>query len=127
MPTRVNLLRALVVPSPGREVEWVPEPEFQCLVEDVEHGFHAAYVRTGASDSTDVFLCWSGEGQWLMDVESCLKTRGALGIPCTSYRGHPGRCEWGYVDPPRVAREAASEQFLLAYYAELGIPHGGPL
>ncbi|MFF6789710.1 hypothetical protein ACFY9C_11575 [Streptomyces filamentosus] len=113
---------ALAVRNYYPSITWAANGGFQCLVEDVEHSFHAAFLRSGSGENTDVFLCWSAEGQWLLDVECCLKTRTPKGSSCTIYRGHPGRCEWAYVDPRRVAEEAMADQWLRDLYGRHGAP-----
>ncbi|MFJ3534346.1 hypothetical protein ACIPQA_02645 [Streptomyces sp. NPDC090109] len=121
-PERRILVLAHAVPNFRGDTEWAPDDGFQCLVEDVEHTFHAAWLRTGSGENTDVFLCWSPEGQWLMDVECCLKTRTPAGSSCTIYAGHPGRCEWAYVDPRQVAEQAMADQYLRDLYGRHGAP-----
>ncbi|CAL9312967.1 hypothetical protein SUDANB180_02579 [Streptomyces sp. enrichment culture] len=103
---------AIGSPRPG--IEWSPYDVFQCLVEDVPHDFHAAFLRTGAraDPESDVYLCWRDGSpvQWLADIDVCLKKAEPLGTGCTIYRGHPGRCEWQYIDPPQVAAQALVDQ-----------------
>ncbi|MEU7562013.1 hypothetical protein [Streptomyces eurythermus] len=101
---------AETIGSPRPDIEWSPYDVFQCLLEDVPHHFHAAFLRTGAraDPESDVYLCWRDESpvQWLADIDVCLKKPAPLGTGCTLYRGHPGRCEWQYIDPPYVAAQA---------------------
>ncbi|MGA5217327.1 hypothetical protein ACPCAE_14790 [Streptomyces cinereoruber] len=114
--------RAEAIPLHDRDENWYEPGAFQCVVEEGDHTYHAAYLRPGATRDTDVFLCWEPDGgQWLMDVECCLKTPTRLGSSCTIYRGHPGKCDWGYVDPPAVAAEAWTDQYLRA----VGLGGGG--
>ena len=104
--------------SPHPDIEWAPKPFdlFQCMVEDVSHDFHAAFLRTGASTDpdSDVYLCWrdGSSVQWLEDVEVCLGKPTALGTGCTIFRDHPGRCDWQYIDPPQVAAQAMADQLI---------------
>ncbi|MFI8253369.1 hypothetical protein ACWEPA_03030 [Streptomyces filamentosus] len=121
-PGQPVLLLALAVRNHHPNTEWARDGSFQCLVEDVEHSFHAAWLRTGSGENSDVFLCWGAEGQWLMDAECCLKTRTPTGAECTIYRGHPGRCKWAYVDPPQVAADAMADQFMRDLYGRRGAP-----
>ncbi|GAA4795933.1 hypothetical protein GCM10023220_23310 [Streptomyces ziwulingensis] len=55
----------------------------------------------GSEPCTDVFLRWGDESgpQWLEDVEVCLKVENPMASGCTILRGHPGRCDWEYIDP----------------------------
>ncbi|MFD3332602.1 hypothetical protein ACFWV1_08115 [Streptomyces sp. NPDC058700] len=122
-PSRRVLGLILALPN-HPDVDWSAEPDFQCMVEDVEHVFHASWLRTGSGPSTDVFLCWSPDGQWLMDVECCLKARTPLGTGCTVYKDHPGRCEWAYVDPRQVAEQAIADQYVQELFARHGDTFG---
>lgn len=101
--------------SPHPEVEWSGFDRLQCLLEDVPHDVHAAFLRSGAQPGprfSDVFVCWreGASGQWLADVECCMRKEGRLGAVCTIFRGHPGRCDWEYVDPASVAVQALAGQ-----------------
>lgn len=68
---------AETIGSPRPDIEWSPYDVFQCLVEDVPHDFHAAFLRTGAraAPESDVYLCWRDGSpvQWLADIDVCLK------------------------------------------------------
>nr|WP_145488949.1 MULTISPECIES: hypothetical protein [Streptomyces] len=84
------------------------------MVEDVPHEHHAAFLRSGSQidPDTEVYLCWrdGASKQWLEDVEYCMKTANPVGAVCTIFKGHPGRCEWQYIDPVRVAARALADQ-----------------
>ncbi|MGW2491141.1 hypothetical protein ACWCV9_28505 [Streptomyces sp. NPDC001606] len=109
--------------SPRPDIEWATVDLYQCKVEDVPHDFHAAFLRTGArtDPDSDVFLCWRDgpSVQWLEDIEVCLKAPAPLGSVCTIFRGHPGQCDWAYVDPPQVAAQAMADQLI----QEWGLSH----
>ncbi|NEA49219.1 hypothetical protein [Streptomyces sp. SID10815] len=108
------------IPTPFDFIEWGwgadGECELQCKLDDSPHDYHAAFLRTGASaePGTDVFLCWvdGAAEQWLEDIEVCLKTRTPRDSSCTIFRGHPGKCDWAYIDPPMVAARAEADQLL---------------
>ncbi|MFD6169619.1 hypothetical protein [Streptomyces coeruleorubidus] len=115
----MNVLEAAaLIPSPFTDVEWSGTPHLQCLLEDVPHDFHAAFLRTGAGTDpdTDVFVCWrdGSATQWLEDIEVCLLRAGPLDTGCTVYRLHPGRCDWQYIDPAQVALQAEADQLAKA-------------
>jgi hypothetical protein len=108
---------ARLIPSPVDRVEWARTDEvFRCKLEDEAHAYHAAFLRSGTSldPCMDVFLCWRDpEGQqWLEDAEVCLKKKGdhPMGVGCTIFKDHPGRCDWGYIDPVQVATLAQADQ-----------------
>ncbi|GAA2224460.1 hypothetical protein [Streptomyces nogalater] len=106
---------AAEISSPVARIEWASGVTLQCKLEDVPHDHHAAFLRTGASlePCTDVYLCWfdGTATQWLEDIEVCLKRKGtSTDTGCTIFRDHPGRCDWAYIDPPRLAVEAQADQ-----------------
>jgi hypothetical protein len=118
---------AALIPTPFDSIEWAPETAgpyaFQCKLSEVPHTHHAAFLRTGSSQEpcSDVFLCWHDETgpQWLEDVEVCLKRRHPMATGCTIFRGHPGLCDWEYIDPPMVAAGAQADQLIM----EMGLSH----
>ncbi|GAA4795454.1 hypothetical protein [Streptomyces ziwulingensis] len=105
---------AELIHSPHSSIEWTSYTELQCLVEDVPHDFHAAFLRTGSriDPDSDVFLCWTDKSpaQGLADLECCMKRRTELSTGCTIFKNHPGRCEWEYIDPELVAVQAQADQ-----------------
>ncbi|MCN9244217.1 hypothetical protein NGF19_26120 [Streptomyces sp. RY43-2] len=109
-------VRAALIPSPHMDIDWAPFDSFQCVVEGAPHDHHAAFLRSGANTDpcTDVFLCWrDGEvAQWIEDVEVCLKRSNPMGSGCTIFKGHPGRCDWQYIDPLDVAARAQADQLI---------------
>lgn len=113
--------KAEKIHSPHSSIEWTQYTELQCLVEDVPHDFHAAFLRTGSrtDPDSDVFLCWTDESsaQTLADLECCMNRRTELDTGCTIFKNHPGRCEWEYIDPELVAVEAQADQLI----KELGL------
>ncbi|MGW3954113.1 hypothetical protein ACWEKM_25045 [Streptomyces sp. NPDC004752] len=34
---------------------------------------------------------------------------------CTIFKGHPGRCDWQYIDPAEVAAQAQADQLIQAW------------
>ncbi|GAA4797037.1 hypothetical protein GCM10023220_25120 [Streptomyces ziwulingensis] len=118
---------AELMPTAFDSIEWVSESVgeylFRCEVEDVPHDHHAAFLRNGASSEpcTDVYLCWRDESgpQWLADGEVCLRAENPMASGCTIFRGHPGRCDWEYIDPSMVAAQAEADQSV----REPGLPH----
>ncbi|MFJ3494835.1 hypothetical protein ACIPPJ_14735 [Streptomyces sp. NPDC086091] len=102
--------------SPHSSVEWTSDTELQCLIEDVPHDFHAAFLRTGSrtAPDSDVYLCWTAESpeQSIADIACCMKRRSSLDPGCTIFTSHPGRCEWEYVDPVAVAVQAQADQLI---------------
>lgn len=102
------LAEADLLPCPHPEVEWADHDRLQCLVEDVPHDFHAAFLRSGTRPGpgfSDLYLCWrdGSSEQWLTDAEPCMRRASPLGTGCTVHQGHPGRCDWQYIDPASVA------------------------
>lgn len=116
VPNSDALSAAAQIVSPVTETDWATDITVQCKVDDVPHDHHAAFLRSGASldPCTDVFLCWrdNDDKQWVEDVEVCMQRRTPLGTGCTIFRGHPGRCDWAYIDPPSLAVEAQADQLL---------------
>ncbi|MYR46580.1 hypothetical protein [Streptomyces sp. SID5910] len=107
------------ISSPRASIEWASDTVLQCLLEDVAHDFHAAFLRSGSrtDPDSDVFLCWTDERQGLADLDCCLKSRTPLSGVCTIFTHHPGRCDWEYIDPPHLAAQAQGDQLL----AEMGL------
>lgn len=111
-------LRALAaqIPTPHTDIEWTSFDTLQCMVEDVPHEHHAAFLRTGArtDPDTDVYVCWrdGSSKQWLEDIECCMNRPNPLGTGCTIFKDHPGRCEWQYIDPAQVAAQAMADQLM---------------
>ncbi|GHI91763.1 hypothetical protein [Streptomyces olivaceus] len=105
--------------SPLDAIEWASDEVLQCLIEDIPHDHHAAFLRTGARQDSDVFLRWTdgSSEQDLADLTCCLAYPDPMGSACTIYAGHPGKCEWAYIDPPYVAATARADQIL----KELGL------
>ncbi|MEV7793437.1 hypothetical protein AB0O68_15800 [Streptomyces sp. NPDC087512] len=102
---------AETISSPHESVEWAGHQVLQCLLEAVDHDFHAAFLRTGARVTSDVFLCWSTDGrQTLADLDCCMNKRTKLGTGCTIFQHHPGRCDWDYIDPVMEAAQAEADQ-----------------
>jgi hypothetical protein len=118
---------AALISSPCPDIEWAGDSPFQCMVEDVAHDFHAAFLRTGSSTDpdTDVFVCWrdGSTAQWLEDIEVCLLRAAPLDSGCTIFRHHPGRCDWEYLDPAQIALQAEADQLA----AKLGLSLRGAL
>ncbi|MFC8873249.1 MULTISPECIES: hypothetical protein [Streptomyces] len=110
---------AETIGSPRDGIDWTSDTILQCLIEDVAHDFHAAFLRTGARENSDVFLCWTdgSPDQSLADLDCCLGRRTPMGTGCTIFAHHPGLCEWAYIDPPYVAVTARADQLL----KELGL------
>lgn len=110
---------AQTIGSPLGRIDWTSDTVLQCLIEDVAHDFHAAFLRTGARENSDVFLCWTDGApeQSLADLDCCLARRDPMDSGCTIFAHHPGRCEWAYIDPPHLAAQAQADQLL----KELGI------
>lgn len=112
-------VRALAeqIPSPRADVDWASSPSFRCMLEDVPHERHVAFLRTGASmaPDSDVFVCWraGAPGQWLEDIECCMNKPNPLATGCTLFKGHPGRCEWQYTDPEDMAVQTAADRLTL--------------
>ncbi|MEU9975077.1 hypothetical protein [Streptomyces sp. NPDC051014] len=102
------------IPSAFPEIEWTSYDVLQCLVEDVPHDFHAAFLRSGsrADPASDVYLCWSDGPGWrgIAELDCCLKLPDPMGSACTIFKEHPGRCAWDYVDPAYVAALAVADQ-----------------
>lgn len=105
---------AETIGSPRNSIMWTSDTVLQCLTEDVDHDFHAAFLRTGARENSDVFLCWTDNApdQSLADLDCCLARRTPMDTGCTNFQHHPGLCEWAYVDPPDVAAWARADQLL---------------
>lgn len=105
---------AKTIASPRDNLLWASDTVLQCLIEDVDHDFHAAFLRTGSRPDSDVFLCWRDgvPGQALADLDCCLERRDPMDIGCTIFKHHPGLCEWRYIDPPDVAATAQADQLL---------------
>ncbi|MGX1248679.1 hypothetical protein RKD48_001190 [Streptomyces ambofaciens] len=102
--------------TPFGAVDWAPEPVLQCLVEDVDHSFHAAFLRTGTRTDpcSDIYLCWKDgdPDQSLADLDCCMARSRPLDAGCMIFRHHPGRCYEEYIDPPQVAAQAQGDQLL---------------
>lgn len=109
--------------SPHPHIEWASSSLFQCMVEDVPHDHHAAFLRTGAGTDpdSDIYLCWRDDSpaQWIEDVECCMNRSHPLGTGCTIFKSHPGRCDWQYIDPQQVAAQAQADQLA----KEWGLSH----
>ncbi|MFF8728120.1 hypothetical protein ACF073_16740 [Streptomyces sp. NPDC015171] len=45
--------------------------------------------------------------------------RTELGTGCTIFKGHPGRCDWEYIDPEYMAGLAQADQLV----KEMGLTH----
>ncbi|WP_318280180.1 hypothetical protein, partial [Streptomyces griseoloalbus] len=116
---------AETITSPHDSIEWASYPVLQCLLEDVDHDFHAAFFRTGSrtDPDSDVFVCWRDgtPGHALADLDCCMNRSSPLATGCTIFQHHPGRCEWDYIDPPMVAAQAQADQIAAA----LGLFRGG--
>ncbi|MEU8695617.1 hypothetical protein [Streptomyces sp. NPDC048665] len=110
---------AAKIASPWSCIEWSSFDPLQCLIEDVPHDHHAAFLRTGAraGPDSDVYLCWcdGSSTQWLEDLECCMHRPDPLGTGCTIFTGHPGRCDWQYIDPEQVAAQAQADQLIKAW------------
>ncbi|MFF0510942.1 hypothetical protein [Streptomyces sp. NPDC004250] len=108
---------AAAIRSPFERIEWASDTVQRCLLEDIPHDSHAAFLRTGSHGdpvASDVYLLWrdGDPAQSLADLHCCLAQRTPMSSACTIFRGHPGRCEWQYVDPEQVAAEAQADQLL---------------
>ncbi|MFH9673229.1 hypothetical protein ACH4L5_13310 [Streptomyces sp. NPDC017405] len=112
---------AELIRSPFPDPDWSPEAPSRCMVEDVPHDFHAAWLRTGSTVHSDLFLCWrdGSPDQWIADFVCCMNRRTELSTGCTIFKYHPGKCEWAYVDPERVAVQAQADQLA----QKLNLPH----
>ncbi|MFR9790810.1 hypothetical protein ACL07V_19475 [Streptomyces sp. MB22_4] len=114
-----DAVRALAqqIPSPRADIDWAPSPSLRCMLEDVPHDHHMAFLRTGASAApdSDVFVCWrdGASAQWIEDIECCMNRPNPLATGCTLFKGHPGRCEWQYADPEDTAIQAAADRLTL--------------
>ncbi|MFJ8146063.1 hypothetical protein ACIQ6R_13420 [Streptomyces sp. NPDC096048] len=111
------------ISSPHGKIEWTPYSTLQCLLEDVPHDFHAAFLRTGtrADPASDVYLCWRDGSldQCLADLDCCMARPEPRDAGCTIFEHHPGRCQWEYIDPEQVAAQAQADQLV----EELGLSH----
>jgi hypothetical protein len=107
---------AETIATPFAAVDWAPDKVLQCLVEDVPHDFHAAFLRTGAREDppSDIYLCWKDgdPDQSLADLDCCMARSRPLDPGCTIFKHHPGRCYEDYIDPPAVAASAYADQLL---------------
>ncbi|MER7920668.1 MULTISPECIES: hypothetical protein [unclassified Streptomyces] len=111
------LALAKQLPSPRTDIDWAPSPPLRCLLEDVPHDDHAAFLRTGVrrAPDSDVFVRWrdGASEQWLEDIECCMTRPTPLAPGCTVFKGHPGRCDWQYVDPEDAAIQEAAARLTL--------------
>ncbi|WP_328657847.1 hypothetical protein [Streptomyces sp. NBC_00334] len=108
---------AAVIRCPFDRIEWASDPVQQCLLEDIPHDIHAAFLRSGSHGdpaASDVYLLWrdGDTTQSLADLHCCLAQRTPMSGACTIYKGHPGRCDWQYIDPAQVAAQAQADQLL---------------
>ncbi|MEU3536137.1 hypothetical protein AB0E70_31835 [Streptomyces murinus] len=111
------LALAMQIPSPRADIDWAASRSLRCLLEDVPHDHHAAFLRTGASAApdSDVFVCWrdGASEQWFEDIECCMNRPTPLAPGCTLFKNHPGRCDWQYADPEDKAIQEAAERLTL--------------
>ncbi|MEU3031688.1 hypothetical protein ACPCBC_28520 [Streptomyces incarnatus] len=111
------LALAQQIPSPHAEIDWALSRSLRCLLEDVPHDHHAAFLRTGASTApdSDVFVCWrdGASEQWFEDIECCMNRPAPLATGCTLFKEHPGRCDWQYADPDDAAIQEAADRLIL--------------
>ena len=106
------------------EVDCEPDDVFQCQLEGTDHRIHACYVANmpGPNDDREVWLWWEAEdadypqvggiSQYITLHEMCWTMKYPSTTPCYLFKNHPGKCDWDFIDPERLAATAQLDQIL---------------
>ncbi|WDM12547.1 hypothetical protein J3S85_13975 [Streptomyces lavenduligriseus] len=112
MPYTLRWARDMHLDAQG-EVDWADyRLPIQCQIDDTEHEFHAAFLRSIPGKEEEVFFHWmdGSDIQWIVARNLCLKEQPRTERICMLFLEHPGVCTWGYVDPKAVADLAREDQ-----------------
>jgi hypothetical protein len=99
-----------IAPYDVDDVEYEPDSPFGCALSEEAHDVHGAFLRYVPGSLNEVWFFWdSGRERGCVVVLSpCNKPNPDQA--CTLYRGHPGKCDWDFIDPVRVAMMARLDQ-----------------